>query len=189
MAQKLTQKQEDFCLAYIETGNATEAYRRAYKPKTSNQKSLWRMANRIFDNVKVQSRLDELRAPVQRRAEVDAAYVLQRLKSIDEMDITEILNDNWTLKPLSEWPKTWRTYLSSFDVQELRAGQEDSGAAVAFLKKIKWPDKLKNIELLGKHVAVNAFKDSVHHSGEITLKEMSDEDLDRRIMTLLPHKG
>ena len=27
---ELTQKQENFCLAYIETGNASEAYRKAY---------------------------------------------------------------------------------------------------------------------------------------------------------------
>ena len=30
MANKLTAKQHAFCLAYLETGNATEAYRRAY---------------------------------------------------------------------------------------------------------------------------------------------------------------
>ena len=36
MAKKLTPKQESFCLAYIETGNASEAYRQAYDvgPKT-----------------------------------------------------------------------------------------------------------------------------------------------------------
>ena len=37
------------------------------------------------------------------------------------------------------------------------------------LKKIKWPDKLKNLELLGKHVNVQAFKEQVAHSGELTL--------------------
>jgi len=39
MAEGSTQKQENFCLAYIECGNASEAYRRAYdaeymKPET-----------------------------------------------------------------------------------------------------------------------------------------------------------
>lgn len=38
---QLTPKQETFCLAYIETGNASEAYRQAYdaenmKPDTVN---------------------------------------------------------------------------------------------------------------------------------------------------------
>ena len=39
-----TQKQENFCLAYLETGNASEAYRKAYnavrmKPETVNNKA------------------------------------------------------------------------------------------------------------------------------------------------------
>lgn len=37
------------------------------------------------------------------------------------------------------------------------------------LKKIKWPDKLKNLELLGRHVDVQAFKDKVEHTGEVAL--------------------
>lgn len=32
---------------------------------------------------------------------------------------------------------------------------------VGILKKIKWPDKVKNLELLGRHVSVQAFKDNV----------------------------
>jgi phage terminase small subunit len=40
----LTVKQENFCLAYMETGNASEAYRRAYnagkmKPAVINVKA------------------------------------------------------------------------------------------------------------------------------------------------------
>jgi phage terminase small subunit len=40
----LTQRQETFCLAYIETRNASEAYRRAYnagkmKPATVNKRA------------------------------------------------------------------------------------------------------------------------------------------------------
>ena len=37
------------------------------------------------------------------------------------------------------------------------------GSTAALLKKIKWPDKVKNLELLGKHIDVNAFKETVDH--------------------------
>ena len=33
--EKLTPKQEAFCLAYLETGNASEAYRRCYNTSTN----------------------------------------------------------------------------------------------------------------------------------------------------------
>ncbi|EAS6352266.1 terminase [Salmonella enterica] len=32
---------------------------------------------------------------------------------------------------------------------------------VGLLKRIKWPDKVKNLELLGKHISIQAFKDNV----------------------------
>lgn len=58
----LTPKQEAFALAYIETGNASEAYRRSYdadgmKPTTINRK-----AKSLLDDGKIAARLDELRA-------------------------------------------------------------------------------------------------------------------------------
>ncbi|MDR0068187.1 terminase small subunit, partial [Acinetobacter sp. 11520] len=43
-----------------------------------------------------------------------------------------------------------------------------------WLKKIKWPDKVKNLELLGKHISVGAFKDKVEHSGTIEIQSVSD---------------
>ena len=35
---------------------------------------------------------------------------------------------------------------------------------VGLMKKIKWPDTTKNLELLGKHKAVNAFKEVIEHN-------------------------
>ena len=57
---------------------------------------------------------------------------------------------------------------------------------VGFLKKIKWPDKVKNLELIGKHVDVQAFKDKVEHEGTIEHQaaKLTDEQLDERIRRL-----
>lgn len=44
-----------------------------------------------------------------------------------------------------------------------------SADSAALLKKIKWPDKVKNLELLGKHVSVQAFKEQSSH--ELTGKD------------------
>ena len=37
MARPLTEKQEAFCRAFVETGNASEAYRRSYDAKNMGQ--------------------------------------------------------------------------------------------------------------------------------------------------------
>nr|WP_164508640.1 hypothetical protein [Halomonas aestuarii] len=72
------------------------------------------------------------------------------------MDVIDILNDDGGLKPIRDWPKVWRTTISGLDLSELWEGHGDERQLVGLLKKIKWPDKPKNLELLGKHVAVQA---------------------------------
>lgn len=57
----MTPKQEAFCQAYIETGNASEAYRRAYNAANMKPESVNRKAKELLDNGKITARLDALR--------------------------------------------------------------------------------------------------------------------------------
>lgn len=66
----LTPKQEAFCLAYLETGNASEAYRRAYNAENMKPESINRKAKDVIDNVKIAARLAELRKPAIRKAQM-----------------------------------------------------------------------------------------------------------------------
>ncbi len=79
--------------------------------------------------------------------------MLNRIAEIDQMDVLDILNDDMSMKPISEWPKSWRTTLSGLDVNEISL----DGDVKSIIKKIKWPDKVKNLELMGRHVSVRAF--------------------------------
>ncbi|MNP67377.1 Terminase small subunit [compost metagenome] len=87
--------------------------------------------------------------------------MLNRLTEIDQMDLLDILEDDMSIKPLSKWPKVWRQSLSGFDIAEMFEGAGKERDLVGLMKKIKWPDKVKNLELLGKHVNVNAFRENV----------------------------
>lgn len=63
MADALTPKQEAFALAYLETGNAAEAYRRAYEVSESARDSwIYVEACQLLDNPKIALRLEELQA-------------------------------------------------------------------------------------------------------------------------------
>ena len=147
----LTDKQEMFCREYLIDLNATQAAIRAgYSEKTANEQGAQNLAK-----LSIAQRIIELKAERNERVEVNADYVLRRLVEIDEMDVLDILLANGELKPIKDWPKVWRTTLSGMDVTEM------AGDAAGLLKKIKWPDKVKNLELLGKHVTVQAFKDNV----------------------------
>ena len=147
---KLTDKQELFCREYLVDLNATQAAIRAgYSENTASEQGA-----RLLVNVKVQNYIQELKQQRNERNKVNADYVLKRLVEIDQMDILDILAPSGDFLPIKEWPKTWRTTLSGLDIAIIGSGDSD-----AIIKKIKWPDKVKNLELLGKHVSVQAFKE------------------------------
>ncbi|MEY0338985.1 terminase small subunit [Providencia stuartii] len=146
----LTDKQEMFCREYLVDLNATQAAIRAgYSEKTARSQ-----ANRMLTNVDIEKRIQELMNNRSDRLDVDADYVLKRLVEIDQMDVLDILTENGDLKPVKDWPKVWRTTLSGLDIMSISSGEEDTEA---LLKKIKWPDKVKNLEMIGRHRSVGAF--------------------------------
>ena len=59
---ELTPKQEAFALAFIELGNASEAYRRAYDADRMKPETVNREAKALTDNPKIAARLAQLRA-------------------------------------------------------------------------------------------------------------------------------
>lgn len=158
---KLTDKQEMFCREYLIDLNATQAAIRAgYSEKTAKETAYENLTKPHIAN-----RIAELKSERVKETKVDANYVLNRLVEIDQMDVLDILADDGSIKPVSEWPKVWRTYMSGIDIAELWEGRGEDREQIGLLKKIKWPDKVKNLELIGKHVDVQAFKDRKEISG------------------------
>ncbi len=153
-------QQERFIQEYLIDLNATQAALRAgYSPKTA-----YSQGDRLLKHVEISKLIAAAQAKRAKNAEVDADYVLRRMVEIDQMDVLDIMTDDMVLKPVSQWPRVWRQYLSGFDVSELFEGAGDDREMVGLLKKIKWPDKVRNLELLGKHLGM--FKDRVEVTGK-----------------------
>jgi len=155
---KLTPKQDAFCQEYLIDLNATQAAIRAgYSVKTAG-----RTASENLSKPDIQGRIIELKNKRSERTEINADYVLQRHREIDELDIVEIIKSDMSgFRPLGEWPKAWRISISAIDISELFDYQDGKKELAGLIKKIKWPDKVKNLELLGKHVDVQAYKEKI----------------------------
>lgn len=82
----LTPKQEAFALAYFETGNAAEAYRRAYDV-AENAKDSWVYveACQLLDHPKIAQRIQEL------RAQAEKLSIYTRQKALDELEEARLL--------------------------------------------------------------------------------------------------
>lgn len=159
----LTPKQQRFVEEYLIDLNATQAAIRAgYSEKTAKS-----IGQENLTKPDIQKAIEEAQNKRTEQTQIDAAYVLRRLVEIDQMDVLDIMDDDGNVKPLRDWPKIWRQYISNIETISLDDGE-------GWLKKIKWPDKVKNLELLGRHVSVGAFKDKVEHSGKLEIQSLSD---------------
>jgi len=183
----LTEMQEAYCQSYIKMpeNQRQAAIDAGFSPNTAAAK-----ASVMMRDERIQKRIAELMEERNKRLRVSADYVLQRLVEIDQMDVLDILNDDGGMKPIAEWPKVWRTSLSAMDIATIKTTQaslqKENGEADLsvedvehILKKVKWPDKVKNLELIGKHVDVNAFKERVEVSGTVTIADRMARARDR----------
>ena len=155
----LTAKQQKFVEEYLIDLNATQAALRAgYSKKTAQQTGSENLLKPVIAKA-----LQELQNNRSDRTKIDADYVLMRHREIDQLDVLEILKDDMTgFRPLTEWPKAWRISITGIDIAEIFEYNDGKKDLTGLLKKIKWPDKTRNLELLGKHVDVQAYKENIN---------------------------
>jgi len=83
MSAKLTPKQEAFALAYVETGNASEAYRRSYDVgETTTPQVVWNEASLLLANREVAVRIMELQSAARERTLVTVESITSELEAI-----------------------------------------------------------------------------------------------------------
>ncbi|HGS7886064.1 TPA: terminase small subunit [Pseudomonas aeruginosa] len=148
----LTKKQRLFVDEYLLDLNATQAAIRAgYSTRRATE-----IGYQLLQRPEVAQAIQAAMAERSKRTEVEADYVIRRLREIDEMDVLDILEDDGSFRSIREWPKVWRQFLSGIEVAELFEGRGDDRRIAGVLRKVKWPDKLRNLELLSRHVGTES---------------------------------
>lgn len=84
----LTIKQEAFCQAYIETGNASEAYRTAYAADKMKPETINRKAKEQLDNGKIAARIAELQGEIKKRHNVTVDSLIKELEEARQSALT-----------------------------------------------------------------------------------------------------
>jgi len=147
----LTAKQQAFVNEYLIDLNATQAAIRAgYSAKTA-----YSQGERLLSNVEVSSAVSAAKAARSEKTGIDATWVLMRLAMEAQADLADLYDDGGSLKPVKDWPLVWRQGL----IQGVETVREGSGESISIVDKVKISDRIKRIELIGKHVGVQAFKD------------------------------
>lgn len=151
----MTEKQERFCEEYMIDLNATQAAIRAgYSSKSANVDG-----PRLLSNARVRARVDKMRAEQSRRTGINADVVIRELARIARLNPKAVidLNSATTLPNASDDDLA---AISSVRVKTI-PGEDHDGVE----REVKFHDKVKALELLGRHLGM--FTDKVEHSGSI----------------------
>jgi phage terminase small subunit len=159
MAQgkKLTPRQARFVEEFLTDLNASAAYRRAGYSATGHAAEV--AAARLMRNVEVAEAITKAMAERAARTEVSADRVLCELAKIAFFDVRKALNNDGSFKSISELDDDTAAALASFDVVEL------GGDVGGVIRKVRLVDRLRAIELLGKHLGL--FSDRIKVSGDV----------------------
>ena len=174
----LNERQKDFAKQYLVDLNATKAAIRA----GYNERSAYNQGARLMKNDEVLALIEELQQPRNEKLETDAEWVLRRLIEEANADIADLFDDNGEVKPISEWPAVWRTGLiAGIDVDAIYDGTGKDRKVIGHTKRIKISDRIKRIEMIGKHTSINAFRErvAVEPDGELKkfMKQVSGKTI------------
>lgn len=181
---KLQPKQEAFAVYVVLNGGDKIKARSEAGYSTKMAKASQSIdADKLFNHANISLRIAELQTKqdiiAENQFQIDSGYVLRRLKEIDDLDVIDILEDDLSgFKLLSEWPKVWRTSISSIDMKKMITSIGDNSELETIIEKIKWPDKVKNLEMIGRHVSVKAWdKEESKEQDDIVkaLAELADK--------------
>lgn len=175
----LNEKQLRFAQEYIVDLNATKAAIRAgYSENTAKQQG-----SRLLTNVDVQAVIAAGKGERSETTKVNAEWVLTRLTEEAVADVSDIYEENGNLKSVHDWPLIWRQGLAgSIETKEEFETVDGEKKSIGYVTKIKTPDRIKRLELIGKHVDVQAFLERMKHEGEIEMP--SDVTILEKVRTI-----
>ncbi len=134
----LSLKEQRFVAEFLkDQKGGPAAVRAGYAKRSSDQ-----MASRMLRRDKVRKAVDAALARINERASITKERVLQSLLNIAEFDPRRLFNSDGTIKPMSALPNDVALAIASVE-------SDDSDGDV---KKVKLWDKVKALELLGRHL-------------------------------------
>lgn len=141
---KLTDKQIKFCDEYLIDLNATQAATRAgYSPKTANEQG-----SRLLANISIRTRIDKALAEQSKRTGVNADRVLRELAKIAFVNPPDVINfETATIKDETSADDT--AAIASVKVKTIPTADGDG-----IEREIRFHDKIKSLELIGKRLGM-----------------------------------
>ena len=140
--QKLTDRQERFCLEYVVDLNATQAAIRAgYKEGTAGQ-----TAAENLKKPQIKKKIAQLQAEIAKRTEITADMVVRELAAIGFADVRECFDQHGNILNPKKLPDSIARVVAGIDLIEVKKDVK--------VKKLKLWNKVAALESLAKHLGM-----------------------------------
>jgi phage terminase small subunit len=168
MAKKteLTPKQAEFVRQYLVDLNGAEAARRAgYRGKYHD-----RIAYQLMQEPMIRDAIQEAMDKRSQRTEINADTILREVLKLATSDLRKLFDENGSLLPVDQWPDEAAISIQAVEVDEIWEWEDKKRVQVGETKKVKFWDKVKALELLGKHLKL--FTEKHEHTADESLAKL-----------------
>ena len=158
----MTKKQKRFIEEYLVDLNATQAAIRAgYSPDTAKS-----IGNENLTKPDIRAHIDKAMAERSKRTGINADRVVQELAKIALVNAIDVIDPTTATIQDGALPE----YTAAIQSVKVKTFGEDG-----LEREIKMADKIKALELLGKHLGM--FKDKIELSGSLDSEKTKLDDL------------
>jgi phage terminase small subunit len=167
---------------YLVDLNAAQAYIRAgYSAKTAET-----CGPRLLRKAQVAAEIQRRMTKREERVEVTSDTVLRELLLVATTDLSKAYDTGGNLLPIQDIPEDCRRAIAGIKVFEEFDGYGENRVKVGEVREVKFWDKPKALELLGKHLKL--FTEVVESTStvNVTARDITDDEWDR--LSALTHQ-
>lgn len=149
----LTIEETVFVKKFIEQGfrRQTAAYLGAFKGCTYGSAAV--SAHALLKNPKVIEAIDEAKLKLYEGLDISARRNIVQLQNLAFNDIRNFFNMDGSLKKFSELDIMQQACIHSLEVEELWLGRGEARTQIGVVKKVRFYDRIRALEVLGKYLA------------------------------------
>lgn len=181
--KKLTVKQENFCNYYVETGNASVAYRKAYSCDRMKDKTINERSSRLLKEYKISTRVKELQDELQKRSDISKDEAVKELTNMVRTNIADYVEVGNTINVDGESVSIGGQSITIKDISVLTVEQQRCIKSIAPTKggiKIEMYDKIAAIDRLSKMLGWDeATKHALTEISQVTVFELPSNGRDK----------
>jgi len=152
--RELTPQQRRFVEAVVEQDSAEGPdVERAALTAGYSARTAYAQGRRLYLDPRVQRELLRFREGVSELAKLDAAWLLDQLRSIWEADLADLFDDDGRLRPIPEMPLELQRLIGGFELTQTT----DECGTTTCVAKLKFASRFAILDRIGRHVDVSAF--------------------------------